>query len=96
MKRLLLFFGLLACLSEASARPICHIHPPAVDGAATSPPTIGPYESGEACERTNALMFAGQGRCHCAFDLAAMASRPSLPRPPADLEEQTFEYPGIR
>ncbi len=65
----------------AGTGPVCHIHPPASDSAMTPPPIVGPYASGEACEQENARLFAGQGRCHCAFDWGAAGARPFLPAP---------------
>jgi hypothetical protein len=87
--------GLALYLTVAAAEPVCHMHPPAADSTAPAPAIIGPYKSGADCEKANALMFAGQGRCHCAFDGGFAGNRLSLPKLPADPEIPTFESPMI-
>jgi hypothetical protein len=94
--RAIMMAGLLAYGVTASAGPVCHIHPPAADDAAASPPIVGPYESAEACEKANALLYSGQGRCHCAFDAGSAGNKPSLPKLPGNPEDPAFGFPMPR
>lgn len=88
--------GLLAFAAASAAGPVCHIHPPVADAAAPSPPIVGPYESAAACEQANALMYAGQGRCHCAFDGGVSGIRAPRPSVPGSPEDPAFDTPLIR
>jgi hypothetical protein len=60
--------------APAQAALTCHIHPPQVattDGLqqpAEAPLIVGPFSTIAACEQGNAVLFSGQGRCHCSFD----------------------------
>lgn len=87
--------GLLLIGVTTGTGPVCHIHPPASDSAQT-PPIVGPYPSGEACELANERLFGGQGRCHCAFDWGAASANPFLPVQPVLPEDPALDARPIR
>ena len=80
----------------AGTSPVCHIHPPAGDSVQTPPPIVGPYPSGEACELANEHLFAGQGRCHCAFERGTAGANPFLPAPPVMPEDPALDARPLR
>jgi hypothetical protein len=84
MMRLLPLIMALALPAAAVPAPVCHIHPPPSETDASTPAIVGPYGSIEACERANAALYSGRGRCHCAFDGAGWQDRPRLPELPQD------------
>jgi hypothetical protein len=90
MKYLLSMVLALALPMAAVSGPVCHIHPPATENDSAPPAIVGPYGSVEACERANAELFSGLGRCHCAFDGPGWRDRPMLPDPPQDRGEAPF------
>lgn len=92
----LLMLGTVAYCAVSRGDPVCHIHPPVTEGS-PPPPIVGPYPSGEACERANATMYGGQGRCHCAFDSGVLGGRPFQPKQvPRSPEDPAFDLPSGR
>ena len=92
---LLALLALLERNAAAAGGPSCHIHPPVSGPGAPPPPIIGPYATGAACEKANALMFDGQGRCHCAFDFGNRGGWPPPGLPPSP-EDPAFDLPRGR
>ncbi len=90
MMRLLPLILALVFPGAAVPAPVCHIHPPASESDAAPPAIVGPYGSINACEQANALLYSGQGRCHCAFDGAGWHDRPMLPELPQDPAQAPF------
>lgn len=86
----LLMLGAVAYGAASRGDPVCHIHPPVTAG--NPPPIVGPYPSGQACERANATMYGGEGRCHCVFDPAFPGMRPLQPKQaPRSPEDPAFD-----
>ena len=81
---------MLAFMSGPSLAGLtCHIHPPVTEQTDAQPQIVGPFSSTRTCEKANAMLFSGKGRCHCSFGTDSMLPRgrnaPSTPEDPAPL-----------